>query len=130
MYASDKNTQLIINRKKLPHSQGKQQHIPSSILASTLFLISFLLLASATPMLAQQVMPAYWPAVSPDGNQVLFLSPTRGGPVYIMNADGSAPRQLTKGTRPSWFPDGKRIVVPQPIPDMSGVRVYHRTAGQ
>lgn len=53
---------------------------------------------------------AFWPEVSPDGRRVLFLSPSRGGPIYLMNADGSDSHQIAEGTRPSWFPDGKRIV--------------------
>ena len=30
--------------------------------------------------------------------------------IYIMNADGSAPRKLTNGSGASWSPDGKRLV--------------------
>lgn len=53
---------------------------------------------------------AFWPEVSPDGSQVLFLSPTRKGPICLMNADGSRIHRLAEGTFPSWFPDGRRIV--------------------
>lgn len=55
--------------------------------------------------------PAYWPEVSPDGRHVLYVSPARGGPIHIMNADGSDSHLLARGTRAAWFPDGERIVV-------------------
>lgn len=67
--------------------------------------------ASVTPALAQGgSTPAYWPEVSPDGSRVLFLSPSRRGPIYVMDADGSNPQRIGEGTGPSWFPDGRRIV--------------------
>ena len=53
---------------------------------------------------------AFWPEVSPDGREVLFLSPGRAGPIHVMNADGSDPHRIAAGTRPMWFPDAKRIV--------------------
>jgi Tol biopolymer transport system component len=61
--------------------------------------------------------PKVWnknPTWSPDGHQIAFAS-GRGGnqEIYIMNADGSEPRRLTKSEEykdfPSWSPDGKHI---------------------
>lgn len=49
------------------------------------------------------------PAVSPDGSRVAYHS---GGGLWVMNANGSGPRRLTRGPRdhtPAWFPDGTRL---------------------
>ncbi len=55
-----------------------------------------------------------WPAWSPDGKQIAFTSNRDGNyEIYVMNADGSAPRNLTQ--HPSqdnfcaWSPQGKRL---------------------
>jgi len=54
-----------------------------------------------------------WPAWSPDGSKILFLSASDGrGEIYVMNADGSGVTQLTTmGTAfdPAWSPDGTKI---------------------
>ena len=56
-----------------------------------------------------------WAAFSPDGSRIAFMS-TRTGlrQLWIMNADGSNPTQVTtdpiaKGQLPRWSPDGHRI---------------------
>ena len=61
------------------------------------------------------------PAWSPDGRKIAFQSKRgflvgkrRGiGEIYVMNADGSGKRNLTRNPaqdgRPSWSPDGRRI---------------------
>jgi hypothetical protein len=54
------------------------------------------------------------PAWSPDGSQIAFSStrPTNAGwHVWVMNADGSALRQVTGewSTAPAWSPDGTRL---------------------
>ena len=55
-----------------------------------------------------------YPQYSPDGERIAFTSQENGGlrQVWIMNADGSQPEQLTSegGSHPSWSPDGTRIV--------------------
>jgi len=81
------------------------------VIAAVAALITCCLPAFAAPLSGQDASPpAFWPEVSPDGSQVLFLSPSRSGPIYVMNADGSEAHELAEGTRPSWFPDGGRIV--------------------
>jgi Tol biopolymer transport system component len=52
------------------------------------------------------------PEVSPDGTRIVF---TVDGQVWVMNAGGSAQRQLTgqagfANQQPSWSPDGRKIV--------------------
>src|SRR5919204_1816061 len=59
-------------------------------------------------------MPEYLPAWSPDGSRIAFAA-TVGGvtQIFVVNADGSDPRQLTNDDRlkggPAWSPDGTRI---------------------
>ncbi|MBE3145351.1 MAG: PD40 domain-containing protein [Planctomycetes bacterium] len=57
------------------------------------------------------------PRYSPDGSLITFLSDRDGAEnVWIANADGSDPRNLSRETQmifcsPAWTPDGKQIVV-------------------
>jgi Tol biopolymer transport system component len=56
-----------------------------------------------------------WAAFSPDGSRIAFISARTGlRQLWIMNADGSNPTQVTtdsiaKGQLPRWSPDGHRI---------------------
>ncbi len=56
------------------------------------------------------------PDVSPDGRYVVFVSNRDGGrgQIYIMDADGGNPRNLTNNPKihddsPAWSPDGRKI---------------------
>ncbi len=56
-----------------------------------------------------------YPAWSPDGKKIAFVSNRNQGyiQIWVMDADGSNPVRLTDGlwdARPDWSPDGKRIV--------------------
>jgi TolB protein len=55
-----------------------------------------------------------WPAYSPDGKKIAFGSSRDGDyEIYVMDADGTSVRRLTKSpgldARPAWSPDGKRL---------------------
>lgn len=54
-------------------------------------------------------------ALSPDWKKVVFCAWTEAGrDIYVVNADGTGRRQLTKGDRdnfsPAFSPDGKKII--------------------
>ena len=50
------------------------------------------------------------PALSPTGDKIVFQA-SNGKGLCVCNADGSELRQLGKGERATWTPDGKYIVV-------------------
>jgi Tol biopolymer transport system component len=56
------------------------------------------------------------PTYSPNGSKISFSSDKGGltSTVWVMNADGSSPKRLTKARQrafwPDWAPDGKRIL--------------------
>lgn len=64
-----------------------------------------------------------FPAYSPDGRRIAFVSERSGSAqIWVMNADGSHERQLTfddtwKGQLPDWSPDGKWIAYGATDPD-------------
>lgn len=66
------------------------------------------LTARATPFVGD--FASDW---SPEGKTTAFVPSIRDGisDVWIMNADGSHKRNMTKGSSPSWSPDGERIAL-------------------
>ena len=65
--------------------------------------------------LAQGMVWDMQPRFSPDGKQIAFTSDRGGGDnIWVMNQDGSNPKQITKETfrllnSPTWSPDGQWI---------------------
>jgi TolB protein len=67
---------------------------------------------------------------SPDGKQILFVSQRDGNSdIYLMNADGSDTRRLTRhpspDIHPDWSPDGRWIVFASSRGSPSGKNNYH-----
>ena len=55
-----------------------------------------------------------WPAWSPDGKRLAFVSSRSGNnDIFLVQADGTNVRNLTKhaaqDTSPAWTPDGKKV---------------------
>jgi Tol biopolymer transport system component len=65
------------------------------------------------------------PAVSPDGQHIAFTAPglRTDSELYLMRIDGTGARQVTEGQglvdRPTWSPDGRRILFGRFIPNVS-----------
>ncbi len=83
---------------------------------------------------------AMQPRFSPDGSEIAFTSDAGGGDnIWIMAADGSDPRQLTKEdfrllNNPYWSPDGEYIVARKHFTTTRSlgtgeIWMYHRNGG-
>jgi Tol biopolymer transport system component/imidazolonepropionase-like amidohydrolase len=75
---------------------------------------------TATPITSGPAMDAQ-PRYSPDGTHIVFASDRSGGEqVWVMDADGGDPRQITRGDNahyvsPIWTPDGEYIIVARDV---------------
>ncbi len=77
------------------------------------------------------------PRFSPDGQEIVFVSDRSGDDnVWLMAADGSDVRPLTKGVgsayvSPEWAPDGNYIVVSRqaPLQGLEKLWLYHKRGG-
>lgn len=72
------------------------------------------------------------PELSPDGSQIIYarshvnrMNDSWESELWIMNADGSKNRFLTKGSSPRWSPDGTRIAYVAPG-DPEGAQIFVR----
>ncbi len=90
-----------------------------------------------TDSLAWDMLPAF----SPDGSRIAYTSDAGGGDnIWIMNADGSDPEQVTKEkfrllTSPAWTPDGQYIVARKHFTSKRSIGagemwLYHTTGGE
>jgi eukaryotic-like serine/threonine-protein kinase len=76
--------------------------------------------------LTAPLLPALHEQWSPDGKQIAFSSqePGRARHIYVISADGGAPREITKGERdevsPNWFPGGNSLVFGNIPSDLEG----------
>jgi Tol biopolymer transport system component len=68
---------------------------------------------AATELVGDSIGAPNSPALSPDGTRLAWWQPTEGkAAIYVGNADGSNPVQLTHGqwdVNPVWSPDGRWI---------------------
>lgn len=80
------------------------------------------------------------PRFSPDGSQILFTSDAGGGDnIWVMNADGSDARQITKENfrllnNAAWTPDGEYIVAKKHFSSTRSlgageIWIYHKSGG-
>src|SRR5687767_766100 len=75
-----------------------------------------------------------WPAVSPNGRQVAFLS-SRGGRrgLWLVSSEGSTPRLVTHADiidAFSWSPDSRRIVYAVSAEGGTGLWIADTDSGQ
>jgi len=135
-------TVLVLNTLPPSTPQGKTATSTPSITVTQTLLPTYML--SITPTL----LPTYMPSITPTPTetvgptptslgggygQIAFTSDRTGAPqIFIMNADGSDPRQVTNMTygacQPAWSPDGMRLVVISPCPNRQdqypGAKLY------
>lgn len=76
------------------------------------------------------------PAISPDGKQIAFdawpQGQQNGSAIYVMDINGSEPKQICLGMMPSWSSDSKKVACSRSSPaygawvmDLAGVDNHH-----
>src|SRR5215510_6178178 len=84
--------------------------------------------AEARDLTADSNEDDWMAAFSPDGSRIAFRSERDGGGVFLMDADGSNLRRLTKeGFTPAWSPDGMEIVYATAPAESPHARNSHRS---
>jgi len=121
-------TVKIVNTLPPATSQGETVKLLPSMT------VTLTLLQTYVPSIT--LLPTYMPSITPSPtvtfgptptflgggfSQIAIASDRSGAPqIFLMNADGSDPRQVTNMTygacQPAWSPDGVRLVVVSPCP--------------
>jgi TolB protein len=76
--------------------------------------------AAAVPVAQAPAAPARAAAPAAKGNTIVFQTAS-GGPIYVMNANGSNLRYLTSGIDPALSPDGRQVAFTRWMGNSTGV---------
>jgi Tol biopolymer transport system component len=99
---------------------GQRLAVSSGSFGSGIFRMAVLAVGSGRARVVFRTrQPAWAPSWSPDDHKIAYIGETRGhSDLFVVNADGTRRRRLTRGveltpfgTGPSWSPDSTRIVV-------------------
>lgn len=72
----------------------------------------------------------FYPKYSPDGKRIAWTSGKNIDEIWIMNSDGTNQFKLTQGEKPSWSPDGKKIVYSKAVGDKIALFIFELGNGK